>query len=122
MKQSESWMPEIGTSSSMSGDDNGAFCRMAPNYRVRRRLYPSVSSLRRINSVAWKYSGHHAQHRVASQFGGFAVALITISLFLVENSLIRIWKFPVPLRREFRCKPLDPPVDQTRKPPWMAGF
>jgi hypothetical protein len=44
------------------------------------------------------------------------------SLFLENNSLIRVWTFPVPLRREFRCKPLDLRVDQTRKLGWMAGF
>src|SRR3954453_13531683 len=43
-----------------------------------------------------------------------------ISLFLRENSLIRIWKFPVLLRREFGCKLLNPLVDQTRKSRWMA--
>jgi hypothetical protein len=38
-----------------------------------------------------------------------------ISLFLKENSLLRIWKFPVPLRREFRCKLLNPRIEQTQK-------
>src|SRR6266566_7354333 len=45
---------------------------------------------------------------------------LPISLFLQENSLIRIWKFPVLLRREFGCKLLNPRVDQTRKSRWMA--
>jgi hypothetical protein len=44
------------------------------------------------------------------------------SLFLEKNSLIRVCKFPVPLRREFGCKLLNPRVDQTRKSRWMAGF
>jgi hypothetical protein len=44
------------------------------------------------------------------------------SLFLEKFSLIRLWKFPVLLRREFRYKLLNPRVDQTRKSPWMAGF
>jgi hypothetical protein len=30
------------------------------------------------------------------------------SLFLEKNSLIRVWKFPVPLRREFGWKPKFP--------------
>jgi hypothetical protein len=46
----------------------------------------------------------------------------TDSLFLEKFSLIRVWKFPVPLHREFRCKLLNPRVDQTLKSPWMAGI
>jgi hypothetical protein len=37
------------------------------------------------------------------------------SLFLEKFSLIRLWKFPVLLRREFRCKLLNPRVDQNRR-------
>jgi len=37
------------------------------------------------------------------------------SLFLEKFSLIRLWKFPVPLRREFGCKLLNLRLDQTRK-------
>src|SRR5262249_38174818 len=44
------------------------------------------------------------------------------SLFLEKNSLIRVWKFPVPLRREFGCKLLDLRVDQTRKSEWVDSF
>src|SRR5262249_13742505 len=44
------------------------------------------------------------------------------SLFLETFSLIRLRKFPVPLRREFGCKPLNPPVDQPRELRWMVGF
>src|SRR5262249_62405705 len=44
------------------------------------------------------------------------------SLFLEKCSLIRVWKFPVPLRREFGCKLLNVRVDQTRKSRWRAGF
>src|SRR5438552_1113714 len=44
------------------------------------------------------------------------------SLFLEKTSLIRVWKFPVPLRREFGSKILSSRVDQTRKLRWMAGF
>jgi hypothetical protein len=45
------------------------------------------------------------------------------SLFREKNSLIRIWKFPVPLLREFGCKLLDLRVDQTRKSRgWMSAF
>ncbi len=36
-----------------------------------------------------------------------------------ENSLKRIQKFRVLLRREFGCKLLNPHVDQTRKSRWM---
>jgi hypothetical protein len=44
------------------------------------------------------------------------------SLFSAIFSLIPIWKFPVPLRREFVCKLLNPRPDQIRKSRWMAGF
>jgi hypothetical protein len=44
------------------------------------------------------------------------------SLFLEKLSLIRVWKFPVPLHREFRCKLLNRRVDQTLKSPWIARF
>ena len=44
------------------------------------------------------------------------------SLFLQKFSLIRLGKFPVPLRREFGCKLLNPPIDQPRELRWMAGF
>jgi len=36
-------------------------------------------------------------------------------LFLEKFSLICLWKFPVPLRREFACKLLNPRAGQTRK-------
>jgi hypothetical protein len=42
---------------------------------------------------------------------GFAALSWINSLFLEKKSLIRIWKFPVPLRREFGCKLLDLRVD-----------
>jgi len=35
-----------------------------------------------------------------------------IPLFLKENSLMRVWKFPVPFRREFRCKLLNPRMNK----------
>src|SRR6266478_1790862 len=44
------------------------------------------------------------------------------SLFLEKFSLIRLWKFPVPLRREFGCKLLNLRVDRASKSRWMAGF
>src|SRR5258708_35571907 len=44
------------------------------------------------------------------------------SLFLEKFSLIRVWKFPVQLHREFRCKLLNRRVDQTLKSPWIARF
>jgi hypothetical protein len=44
------------------------------------------------------------------------------SLFLEKNSLIRVWKFPVPLRREFGWKPLNSLTDRTSKSQRRAGF
>jgi hypothetical protein len=38
-----------------------------------------------------------------------------ISLFRAEFSLIRVQKFPVPLRREFSWKPLNSPADWAPK-------
>ena len=37
----------------------------------------------------------------------------TASLFLEKFSLIRVWTFPVPMRREFGCKLLTPSLDRT---------
>src|SRR5258707_9006652 len=37
------------------------------------------------------------------------------SLLFVENSLLGIQKFPAPLRREFRCKPMDSLAEWRRK-------
>jgi hypothetical protein len=42
------------------------------------------------------------------------------SLLSRKNSLLWLQKFPVPLRREFCCKLLNPRADQTRKSRWMA--
>ena len=47
---------------------------------------------------------------------------LEISLFLEKFSLIRLWKFPVPLRREFGCRLLNPRVDLTRKSPVSREF
>ena len=47
---------------------------------------------------------------------------LEISLFLEKFSLIRLWKFPVPLRREFGRKLLNPSVDGASKIMVMAGF
>jgi hypothetical protein len=44
------------------------------------------------------------------------------SLFPEKHSLIRVWKFPVPLRREFGCKLLDLRADHARKSGCIAGF
>jgi len=44
------------------------------------------------------------------------------SLFLEKNSLIRVWKFPVPLRREFGWKPLNSLTDRRSKSQRRAGF
>ena len=40
---------------------------------------------------------------------------VSIPCSLKKFSLIRVWKFPVPLRREFGCKLLNVRVDQTPK-------
>jgi len=44
------------------------------------------------------------------------------SLFLGENSLLWLQKFPVPLRREFLCKALNLLPEMARKSPREAGF
>src|SRR6266511_423973 len=44
------------------------------------------------------------------------------SLFLVIHSLIGVRKFPVPLRREFRCKRLNSLADWTRKSQRRSGI
>jgi hypothetical protein len=44
------------------------------------------------------------------------------SLFFEKNSLIRLCKFPVPLRREFGWKPLNSLADWTSKSQRKAGF
>jgi len=44
------------------------------------------------------------------------------SLFLEKNSLIRVCKFPVPLRREFGWKPLNSLADWTLKSQRKAGI
>jgi hypothetical protein len=47
---------------------------------------------------------------------------LTISLLLEKNSLIRVWKFPVPLRREFGWKPLNSLAERTSKSQRRIGF
>jgi hypothetical protein len=49
-----------------------------------------------------------------------SLLLDKISLFLEENSLIRILKFPVPLRREFPCKPRSEPRESVTTSAWFA--
>jgi hypothetical protein len=47
---------------------------------------------------------------------------INISLFLEQNSLVRIRKFPVPLHREVGWKPLNSLTHWTPKSQQRAGF
>ena len=45
-----------------------------------------------------------------------------LPLFLEKNSLIRVCKFPVLLRREFAWKPLNSLADRTSKSRRRVGF
>jgi hypothetical protein len=59
------------------------------------------------------------QYGVGPQFRGSLLRTCLIFRVPRENSLKRIQKFPILLRREFGCKRLNPRVDQTRKSRWM---
>jgi hypothetical protein len=61
--------------------------------------------------------GHRVSHLFQAMRHGGWITMICgrDSLFLEKHSLMRVWKFPVPLRREFGFKLLDLRADQPRK-------
>ena len=74
------------------------------------RLHPTISLLDPEISIRFKNSNE--LHRSDTRNPWLRGCKF---LFLEKFSLICLWKFPVPLRREFACKLLNPRAGQTRK-------
>jgi hypothetical protein len=55
------------------------------------------------------------EHHPIRLFAWFSLLPRLNSLFFEKNSLIRVWEFPVRLRREFSWKPLNSRADWTPK-------
>jgi hypothetical protein len=67
-------------------------------------------------------TGSPFEFRANSLFGSENSLGCTPSLFFQKNSLLRLQKFPVPLRREFPCKPLNSLADWAPKSRKGAGI